>query len=483
MRLSHGTQESLARSAPLAVLLVGQGRHRELPGGGLGERACRLIGRGTFGGKAEESLLLHADERGGPRALLLWGMGRPRDVTATDFRRAGLGVVKRAAELGVDRVVIGAAGKLDFDAASLRAVGDGAMHAAYRYPRKKPKTKPPREVVLASSGVRGAAALVKATHAVGEGANLARELGDLPGNIATPTYLKKTAEKVCRSGRLRFKAYDKRALKRMKMGAILAVNQGSAEEPWLIEMDYAPPKATRTICIVGKGLTFDSGGISIKPSSGMEEMKYDMCGGAATIGLMRAVAATRPKDVRVIGIVGTTDNMSGSAAYKPGDVVTAGSGSTIEVVNTDAEGRVVLADALHLATGFEPDAIIDMATLTGAIVIGLGHETAGLFATDDRLAKRIEEAGERTGESVWRMPVTESHRKAIKSKWADVKNSAGRPAGSCTAAAFLFHFSNGVPHAHLDIAGVAWDNKSLEEHPDGASGFGVRLLHDAIGHW
>ena len=345
-----------------------------------------------------------------------------------------------------------------------------------------PDHQPPKTCAIVSA-VRGAAAAIKAGVALGDGVNLARDLGDLPGNVCTPTYLRDTAQAISKAGRFTFKAHDKRALKRMKMGGILAVNQGSATEPFLLEMDYKPAGYKRTVCVVGKGLTFDSGGISLKPGNGMEEMRYDMCGAAAVLGLMKVLAATKPKGTRVIGIVGTTDNMPGPDAYKPGDVVTTASGKTIEVINTDAEGRVVLSDAIFHATKYKPDAIIDLATLTGAIVVALGHEAAGLFSRDERLVKRLLAAGEAGDEQIWSMPTYQAYTEMVKSKWADVRNSAGRAAGSCTAAAFLFEFSGDVPHAHLDIAGAAWEMKPKDGLPAGSRGYGVRLLTEAVTAW
>jgi leucyl aminopeptidase len=481
MRLNPGSPAALKQKAPLVVFLVSEEKP-SFPAGELYQQASKLLKSKVFKSKVAETLVLHATSAAGPRALLLVGMGKAKDITSALVRRAGLIAGAQGAKLGAKKVVLGTAGAWSLDAASLSALGEGLVLSSYRYTVKKPDTKPPTEAVIVS-GVRGAAAVLKTAKAVTEGTNLARELGDLPGNIADPDHLRSTARKVCTAGKLRFKSYDNAALKRMKMGGILAVNQGSDKPAYLIEMEYAPARYKHTICIVGKGLTFDAGGISLKPASGMEEMKYDMCGGAATIGLMKAIAATKPKGVRVIGIVGTTENLQNGSAYKPGDVVTTGSGKTIEVINTDAEGRVVLADALHLATKFKPEAIIDMATLTGAIVVALGHEAAGLFSKDDKLVKRLEAASKNTDEKLWHMPSYPAYDEKVKSKWADIRNSAGREAGSCTAAAFLYNFSGGIPHAHLDVAGAAWDMSTRNNFPGGASGFGVRLLHDAVCNW
>lgn len=483
MKLASVRPSALSQKSPLAVVLLPKDEPGDLGKGELFERAASLMRRKVFEAKAGKTLLLHADEgTGGPAALLLVGLG-PRDALSPEtWRRAGAIAGATAADEKVSSLVVGTSAGCPFDERSLAAVAEGLVASSYRYKLKKDDAPPPARAKVAHD-VKGGNAVLTAAAALAEAVNLARELGDLPGNVATPGHLKRTAETVCRQGRLRFKAYDEAALRRMKMGGILAVSQGSAEKPWLLEMEWKPARPKATVVVVGKGLTFDSGGISIKPAAHMEEMKYDMCGAAATIGLMKAIAASRPKHVRVVGLVGTTENMNGSRAYKPGDVVTTASGTTIEVINTDAEGRIVLADALHHARRFQPDAVIDLATLTGAIVVALGGEAAGLFCKDDALAQRLLEASSRTGERLWRMPTYGEYGEAVKGRWGDVKNSAGREGGACTAAAFLFRFTEGLAHAHVDIAGTAWSTRSRPGAPDGASGFGVRLLHDALLGW
>ena len=483
MRLSAAPRSALSSSAPLVALLVDGERLTGAPAGPLYERAAQLLARKTWKPERRKTLLLHAEADGGPRALLLVGTGPSRDVSGEDLRRAAAIAVNCAAELGARQLVLATAGALKLNDDRVQALGEGAVLASYRYSEKPPESTPPADVRVVVEG-RGARKALSVAQVLGEAANLVRHLGDLPGNRCPPRHLAKTAQAVSRKGKLRCKVHGKDALTRMKMGGILAVNQGSSEEPFLVEMEYAPSARPRaTVCIVGKGLTFDSGGISIKPADKMEDMKYDMCGAAAVIGLMQALSVLRPRGVRVIGIFGTTENLLGPAAYKPGDIVTTAAGKTIEVINTDAEGRVVLADALHHAAGFRPDAIIDMATLTGAIVIALGSETAGLFCKDDALAERLLAASRRTHERIWRMPTYDEYGEKIKSKWADIKNSSGREAGSCTAAQFLFHFSQGIPHAHLDIAGTAWDGRKRDYHMEGGTGFGVRLLYDALVNW
>ena len=270
------------------------------------------------------------------------------------------------------------------------------------------------------------------------------------------------------------------------MGGILAVGGGSARPPRLVVLEHRPgrkrPKPP-TVCLVGKGITFDSGGISIKPSQGMEEMKHDMCGAAAVIGAMRAVAELS-LPLHVVGVIGAAENLPSGTAYRPGDVVETSAGKTIEIVNTDAEGRVVLSDALHYArTAFEPDAMIDLATLTGACMVALGPWASGLFGNDERLIERVRAAGEACGEKAWPMPLYDEHRKAVKSTIADVKNSAGRDAGASTAAAFLAHFVGSTPWVHLDIAGTGWTSTPHPYQIRGGTGVGVRLLVEMLRRW
>jgi leucyl aminopeptidase len=304
--------------------------------------------------------------------------------------------------------------------------------------------------------------------------------------------LAREAQRVAREVGLAYRAFDVRELRRRKMGGILAVGQGSVNPPRLIILDHnAPPRRgsgrrsprRRTLCLVGKGITFDSGGISIKPAAAMDEMKHDMSGAAAVIGALRAAALLR-LPLRVVGIIAAAENLPSGTAYRPGDVVTTMSGRTIEVLNTDAEGRIVLSDALHFArTEYTPEAIIDLATLTGACVIALGKWASGVMGNNDALVERLRVAGEATGERVWPLPLWEEHRKQVRSKVADLKNTGGREGGTLTAAAFLSYFTEGTPWAHLDIAGTGWTGKTGPYQPVGATGVGVRLLIELLRTW
>jgi leucyl aminopeptidase len=270
-------------------------------------------------------------------------------------------------------------------------------------------------------------------------------------------------------------------MEKLGMGALLGVAQGSAREPQMVIMRYDGGKRGQApLAFVGKGVTFDTGGISIKPAHGMEDMKWDMGGSAVVIGLMKALAGRKAK-CNVIGVVGLVENMPSGTAQRPGDVVKSMSGQTIEVINTDAEGRLVLADALwYTQKRFKPKLMIDLATLTGAIIVALGSEQAGVFSSDDKLAKQLLESGKNVAELLWQLPISAEYDKMINSDIADMKNIGGRGAGSITAAQFLQRFTNGVPWAHLDIAGVTWSGKSKPTVPKGGTGFGVRLLDNFV---
>jgi len=311
----------------------------------------------------------------------------------------------------------------------------------------------------------------------------ARDMANEPGNGWTAESFAGYARSLADTHGLTCTCLDKKAMKELGMGGILGVNQGSVTPPWLVILEYDPGKKADTLLLVGKGLTFDSGGISIKPAAGMEEMKYDMCGGAAVLAAMAAVAEEKP-DLRVVAMVPATDNMPGGSALRPGDIIRHVNKVTSEVVNTDAEGRLILADALaHGIKTFEPDCVVDIATLTGAVIIGLGHHYTGMVANSDELARRVEAAGQDAGEPVWRLPLNEDYVKQIESKVADIKNTGGKPAGTITAAAYLYKFVGDTPWVHLDIAGTAWDFTEKSYIPKGPSGIGVRTFIQLIRSW
>lgn len=363
-----------------------------------------------------------------------------------------------------------------------RAMAAAGQRSSYRYEATRTRDLEPapnlKKLSLWTTRSKSAEALagLKEGTAIGNGMNLARLLGDMPPNLCTPTYLGETAKKLGKDFKsLKVEVLDRKKIEAEKMGAFLSVARGSDEPPVFIVIRHIPKggksKGKAPLVLVGKGLTFDSGGISIKPAANMDEMKYDMCGAASVLGTMRAVAELE-LDREVIGLIASCENMPSGRANKPGDVVTSMSGQTIEILNTDAEGRLVLCDALTYAERFKPEAVIDIATLTGACVVALGHINSGLFSTDDTLAEDLLAAGRETGDTAWRMPLDDAYQEQLRSNFADMANIGGMPAGSVTAACFLSRYTKSYSWAHLDIAGTAW--KSGKEK--GATGRPVPLL-------
>ncbi|MCE2391924.1 MAG: leucyl aminopeptidase [Proteobacteria bacterium] len=447
---------------------------------------------GQFGGKAAELVRFPSRGRIPAASVILLGLGKAREIDAeTLCAAAGRGVkALRKARLASAAVLVPGLRRVAPDAAG-QAWSEGAVLGHYRFDRYKTLDEAPPALERMDLVVdpRHAGAYrrgVRAGAAIAESTCLARDLSNEPGGVATPEYLAGEARRIARETGLNATIFAERELRRAKMGGILAVGRGSANPPRLIVLEHGRPAAPRrrrpTIALVGKGITFDSGGISIKPAASMDEMKHDMSGAAAVLGAMRAIALLK-LPLHVVGLVPAAQNMPDGNAYLPGDVVTASNGKTIEVLNTDAEGRVVLADALHHANSFEPDAIIDLATLTGACIVALGHECAAVIGNDDALIRKLQTAGERVHERLWQLPLWEEHRKQIRGTVGDIKNASGRPAGTITAAAFLSHFVDDTPWAHLDIAGVAWRGKPGKYGVEGATGFGVRLLLELLRNW
>jgi len=418
--------------------------------------------------------------------VLLVGLGKAGELTEVDFSRLGgalMGALRRgeAATLfaeGPD----GAA--LTPDQAAEIALG--AVLRSYSFDRYKSrrngegddaKKKAPAALEIIHPEAGKAKKAWAAREAVAEGAILARELVNEPANVLGTVEFAEKAESLERLG-VTVEVLTEKQMKKLGMRALLGVNQGSVRPPRLVALHWNGAESKeRPVAFVGKGVVFDTGGISIKPAGGMEDMKGDMGGAAAVVGLIHALASRKAK-ANVVGIIGLVENMPDGNAQRPGDIVEAASGTTIEIINTDAEGRLVLADALwYVQKEFDPRVIVDLATLTGAIIVALGHDHAGLFSTDDTLAAALSKAGEATGEKVWRMPLGAAYDKQIESKFADIKNTGGRDAGSITAAQFLKRFvKDGTPWAHLDIAGTAMSSPQSETNRSWASGWGVRLL-------
>src|SRR5262252_740906 len=411
-----------------------------------------------------------------PRRLLLLGLG---DESPADLRRAGAALGRRAAP---ERGMLAAAA-LGQPAESVRAFAEGLLLGSYRFSLASgaaAETGPSKVRILVPAGDQEATAAVSAARAVAEAVGLARDLANMPSSRKTPAWLAGEAARVAAASGLAVRVRDPGELAAEGFGGILAVGAGSAQPPCLIELGYHPPGARTHVVLVGKGITFDSGGLSLKPNDGMKAMKTDMAGGAAVIAAMSALAELGAA-VRVTGLIAAAENMPSGSAMRPGDVITHFGGRTTEVLNTDAEGRLVLADALAYAdTVLEPDVVVDLATLTGAARVALGGVLGALYATDDALAAALLAAGRQSGEPLWRLPLVDEYGDALDSPVADLANipHSSRPrAGSIEAALFLREFTGGRPWAHLDIAGAA--RFSDEEQGKGATGFGTRLLL----HW
>ncbi|MEK8087472.1 leucyl aminopeptidase [Aquabacterium sp. A3] len=417
------------------------------------------------------------------------GAGKPHlvlVVAAQDGAKAfksavakGLASVK---DLAVAHVAVVAADGLALQSAHARALVQAADEATYVYRQTKPSAPAAgklRKVSLvgpkASASALGAA--LKQAQAQVAGVALARELGNLPGNHCTPSHLAVEARKLAREYKhISAQVLERPALEKLGMGSFLSVTNGSAQPPKFIILRYEGAAASQApVVLVGKGITFDTGGISLKPGAGMDEMKFDMGGAASVLGTFRALAELKPR-INVVGLVPTCENMPSGTATKPGDVVTSMSGQTIEILNTDAEGRLILCDALTYAERLKPAVVVDIATLTGACVIALGGIHSGLFSRDDELAQALLSAGQDSGDTAWRMPLDEEYGDALKSNFADIANVGGREAGSVTAACFLAKFTQAYRWAHLDIAGTAWKSGGTK----GGTGRPVMLLSQFI---
>lgn len=457
---------------------------------------------GDFKGSKDQVFLIYPglidpNKAVAAKRVLLVGLGKQDgspSVRNEQLRLAGGTIAKQAAEVKAKDVLVVLPKDFLLDAVEIaQYFVEGLLLGNYRFDLyKNPKEEkdiPARvERFFIHNGGLSRTAVKKGLEqgrALAEAANAARDMANQPGNGWPPSAFAEYAKKLSKKTSLKCKVLDKSALQKLGMGGIIGVNQGSAQPPHLVILEYRTQKNNPTILLVGKGLTFDSGGICIKPASGMEEMKYDMCGGAAVMTAMQAIAEIGLNGVNVIGIVPTTDNMTGSAALKPGDVIRHFGGKTSEIINTDAEGRLILADAL--AYGIEtyaPEAVIDLATLTGAVIIGLGHHHTGILSNNDQLATRLIEAGAMAGEPLWRLPLGPEYRKQIDSRVADIKNAGSdRSAGTITAACYLQEFVGDTPWAHLDIAGTAWGFTEKTYIPKGPSGTGVRTLIACLSRW
>ncbi len=456
-----------------------------------------------FSGKAGESLLFYpaADMKTHAKRILVIGLGRvdqkKEAASVMDgLRQAGGHMAKAAAKTKATEIVVALPdpAHIPEGIADLPKVAEmfaeGVILGDYRFVKYKETTKKKADYpgltavkFTCSGGVNAVRAGVQKGRNAAFAACQARDMANEPGNGWTSADFAAWAKALAKETGLGYRCMEKKEMQELGMGGILGVNQGSAEPPRMVILEYLPEKRSETILLVGKGLTFDSGGISIKPAAGMEDMKYDMCGGAAVLSAMAAVAEEKPP-VGVVAVVPATDNMSGANAMHPGDIIRHFNGVSSEIINTDAEGRLILGDALAYGIKtYQPDCVIDAATLTGAVIIGLGHHFTGLISNNDELVKQLEAAGELAGEPVWRLPLNKDYQKQIESKVADIKNTGGRPAGTITAAAYLSKFVGDTPWAHLDIAGTAWDFTDKSYIPKGPSGTATRTFINLVRNW
>ncbi len=449
----------------------------------MGGALKKRLTRGDVTGRKNRVSTLHEPDGLACDRLMVVGFGKRNKLEINEYRK----VCRKAADalkssgcrdvyLWLPEIEVSNA---DIEQTS-RHLAEAFLEAWYSFDELKSNNKsgtpPPKRVTICVADKRHlskARSGVRTGQAIGNGTRAARRLGDLPGNICTPTYLAGEARKLQRSHKLKVTVLDEKEMKRLGMGALLSVARGSRQPPKLIVIEYkGGKKSDAPIALVGKGLTFDAGGISIKPAASMDEMKYDMCGATSVFGAMIA-AAELNLPINVVGVVPSSENLPDGNANKPGDIVTSMSGQTIEILNTDAEGRLILCDALTYTARYEPDVVIDIATLTGACVIALGHHASGLMANNQRLADQLVAAGDRSLDRVWQLPLWDDYQSSLDSNFADMANIGGRSAGAITAGCFLSRYTTDFKWAHLDIAGTAWMSGGKEK---GATGRVVPLL-------
>ncbi|MDH3999016.1 MAG: leucyl aminopeptidase [Desulfuromonadales bacterium] len=441
---------------------------------------------GEFTGKALELMSLYpAAETVAAQRILLVGLGSAQELSAEGLRQAAGAVMKPLMAMKTDRasLALPQAKKID-SATAAQCMAEGLLLASYRYQRflgakAVEERVVPQELTLLLENKDDKAACENALERAQNlcaGVTLARDLVNEPGNVKSPAYLAQQAQAAAAQGQMECSILERAELEEQGFGALLGVAQGSEREPCLIVLEHRGADAKQPpVALVGKGVVFDAGGISLKPAEKMDEMKMDMAGGAAVIGAMLAASLLK-LPINLVGVVPAVENMPSGGAIRPGDILTSLSGKTIEVLNTDAEGRLILADALTYVKRFNPKMIVDLATLTGACIIALGHHASAVLGNDDKLVRKLLAAGEASGERLWQLPLWPDYSKQIKSEVADVKNMGGRPAGTVTAAAFLQEFADDQCWAHLDIAGTAWRDQEQPYIPKGGTGVGVRLL-------
>ena len=481
------TEQTLPKSGALVVTalkggkLLGTAKQLDKASKGAIGRAIKAS---RFEGNNGQWLDILAPAGVGADRVLLGGLGEAKNIKQRNLENFGGSALQRLANCGLKSIAIACdkvpGSKVD-GAMAAAAMAYGARLASYRFDKYrttlKAKDKPSVTALsVLADGPAAARRHFKALDAIADGVFMTRDLVSEPANVLYPDSMAQECKTLSKLG-VKVEVLNEARMEKLGMGALLGVGQGSPRESRMVIMRWqGAGSRTKPVAFVGKGVTFDTGGISLKPGPGMEMMKWDMGGAGTVIGLMKALAGRKAK-VNAIGVVGLVENMPDGLAQRPGDIVSSMSGQTIEILNTDAEGRLVLADALwYTQDRFKPQFMVNLATLTGAMVVALGHENAGLFSNDDKLAQQLFDAGGEVDESVWRMPLADAYDKKLNCAIADMKNIGGRDAGSITAAQFLQRFVNKVPWAHLDIAGVAWGDKGKPTVPKGGTGWGVRLL-------
>ncbi len=471
--MSERIQIKASDSAPAnADLILFKSRNEFIP---------RPFRTEEFDGKADTALLFHAEER---REIYI-GLGDADQIKEHSFRKAAGHAVRKAIDLGSAEALLDVSALAD----KVEPIVEGLVLGAYEFDDFRSNGKKAANIKVTLIGPKKSLKSIRSQisrgESIGRATNYVRQLGNLPGNMITPETLATEARNLASEKELKVRIWTRAALERDGFGGLVAVGGGSSNEPRLIRLDYlAENKNAPTLVVVGKAITFDSGGLCIKSADHMDEMKFDKMGGCSVLGILRAAAELRPA-CNIIGILAAAENMTGSGAYRPGDIVKTFDGQTVEVANTDAEGRIVLADALGYAREkIRPDLIIDMATLTGACVVALGEERAGMFCKEAHLSRLLQECGERTGDRVWSLPFCDEFDAQIESKVADVRNlGATRWGGASTAASFLARWTKGIPHIHLDIAGPAMTSTPKPYRGPGATGFGVGLVYAFAESW
>ena len=478
------------------VIVINLFKDVKKPGGAAGAvdtaldgLITRTIRQGDFKGKLNEIIMLPTSGLIPAKRVLVVGLGEQEKFSLDRLRQVSGSVTRYLQERGISKATSiihgGGAGGFDMEEAG-QAMAEGALLGAYQYNEYKTENDDKKEQLKVLNLIEFDAKKltplrkgVRIGQATAQAAILARDLVNAPGNKATPRNLAETARRIARREGLRCRILGLPEIQKLKMGGLLGVAQGSQEPPRFIILEHNRQARKGPVVVIGKGVTFDSGGISLKPGKNMDEMKMDMGGAAAVLGTLQAAASLR-LPVNVIGLIPATENLPSGKALKPGVIIRSHSGKTIEVLNTDAEGRLILADALSYASRYKPKAVIDLATLTGACVVALGSHASGMMGNNQPLIDRIKEAGEKSGERVWQLPLWEEYNKAMESTIADIKNIGDGEAGTITAAVFLKKFVGDFPWVHLDIAGTAWVKKDRPYIPSGAAGVGVRLITEFL---